>query len=103
MGLSVFFMQYVPFIDSKKELEDPKIRLFRQLRDPPWATCIFRQSNILFENVGFWAKGNESTFIENPVLFQEDETYSDLMVNSILEKGRYLYNICILLSYKWMK
>lgn len=91
--------QYVTFIDPKgirnlKGLDDPKIQLFRylqtdvtaQLNNPNLALNSFIISNTPMEQVKFWTKGHLTAkmFVDNHVLFQEDNGYVDVMVGMIM-------------------
>ena len=88
--------QHVTFIDPKgirnlKGLNDPKIQLFRQLRDkvqpslgdPNIILDSYIVSNTNYKDVSFWAE--RSQFAECHVVFQNDDDYLNTMFTKILE------------------
>jgi len=87
--------QYVTFIDPKgithqKGLEDPKITLFKLLKEEIGPTLkdsdivldSYIISNTNYQLVKFW--GTPVQFLDKHVLFEEDADYLDKMFNSIL-------------------
>ena len=89
--------QHVTFIDPKgirnlKGLHDPKIQLYRQLRDEVQPTLgdpnivldSYIVSNTDYKDVSFWAE--RPAFAESHVLFQNDSKYLDVMFGKILEQ-----------------
>ena len=88
--------QHVTFIDPKgirnlRGLNDPKIQLFKQLRDevqptlndPPIILDSYIVSNTDYRDVSFW--GTSPEFTDSHVVFQGDENYLDIMFEQILK------------------
>ena len=88
--------QHVTFIDPKgirnlRGLNDPKIQLFKQLRDEVQPTLndptiildSYIVSNTDYRDVSFW--GTRPEFTDSHVVFQGDENYLDIMFEQILK------------------
>ena len=88
--------QHVTFIDQKgirnlKGLEDPKIQLYKQLKeevepslnDADITLDSYIISNTSYKDVDFW--GPKPQFTENHVLFKDDADHVDVMFRRILK------------------